>query len=75
MLTPPKKIRGALTLASSVRVGVYIGSSSTSCPSAISAVANALSRIQLPQYMPPAPAVMYVIRMGTKGDYSPGVWG
>src|SRR4029453_10001664 len=35
-----------------------MGSSETSCPRAISSAASALSRRQLPQYMPPAPAVM-----------------
>src|SRR5713101_602996 len=58
MLMPPNSTRSRLTLASSVVVGVYSGRSVTSWPRAISSTASALSREQLPQYMPAAPAVM-----------------
>src|SRR5512134_339309 len=56
---PPKKTWPSLTFASSVRVGVYTGRSRTSWPRSSSSRASALSRRQLPQYMPPAPAVMW----------------
>ena len=49
---------------SAVRVGAYTGSSVKSCPRAISSAASALSRKQLPQYIPAAPAVMERTRMG-----------
>src|SRR5260370_14034620 len=55
---PPNSTVGRLTLGSSVRSGVYSGSNVTSWPRATSSAASALSRRQLPQYMPPAPAVM-----------------
>src|SRR5438552_2376965 len=55
---PPKSTRRRLTFGSSVRVGVYTGTSVTSWPRAISSVASALSRKQLPQYIPAAPAVI-----------------
>ena len=54
---PPKTTWCWLTLRSSVRVGVYTGVSTTSCPRAMSADASALSRRQLPQYICPAPPV------------------
>src|ERR1041384_3492101 len=47
-----------LTFSSSVRVGVSIGTSRTSCPCLSSSAASALSRRQLPQYIPAAPAVI-----------------
>src|SRR6187397_624277 len=56
---PPNNTRPpALTLGSSVRTGVYIGTSDTSCPRAINSAASPLSRKQLPQYIPAAPAVI-----------------
>src|SRR5262245_45133718 len=55
---PPNRTFGRVTLGSSVRSGVYSGISVTSWPLAISSVASALSWRQLPQYIPPAPAVM-----------------
>src|SRR6476646_6674605 len=58
MLMPPKSTRSRLTLGSSGLVGVYRGTSVTSCPRASSSTASALSREQLPQYMPAAPAVI-----------------
>src|SRR5437867_3807831 len=58
MLMPPNRTRLRLTLASSGLVGVYSGSSVTSCPRFNSSTANALSREQLPQYIPAAPAVI-----------------
>src|SRR5438093_6744841 len=58
MLIPPKSTRSRLTLVSSGLVGVYSGTSVTSWPRAISSTASALSREQLPQYIPAAPAVM-----------------
>src|SRR6202043_2340713 len=60
---PPNSTFERLTLGSSVRSGVYSGSSVTSWPRATSSAASALSRRQLPQYMPPAPAVMERIFM------------
>ena len=54
---PPNTTWCWLTLRSSVRVGVYTGVSTTSCPRAMSADASALSRRQLPQYIGPAPPV------------------
>src|SRR6266852_9868583 len=57
MLMPPNSTRSRLTFASSGLVGVYNGRSVTSCPRASSSTASALSREQLPQYMPAAPAV------------------
>src|SRR5579862_604781 len=64
---PPNSTFERLTLGSSVRSGVYSGSSVTSWPRVMSSAASALSRRQLPQYMPPAPAVMERIfmRQGT----------
>ena len=55
---PPKSTSGRLTFSSSVRVGVYTGISVTSCPRVINSAASPLSRKQLPQYIPAAPAVM-----------------
>src|SRR5258708_23358290 len=60
---PPNSTVERLTLGSSVRSGVYSGSNVTSWPRATSSAASALSRRQLPQYMPPAPAVMERIFM------------
>src|SRR6185436_11411352 len=57
MLMPPNSTRSRLTFGSSGLVGVYRGRSVTSCPRAISSTASALSREQLPQYIPAAPAV------------------
>src|SRR3954470_8788598 len=54
---PPKNTCAPLTFLSSVRVGVYTGVSTTSCPLASSSAASALSRRQLPQYIVPAPPV------------------
>ena len=42
---------------------MYTGSNVTSSPRSIMAEAKALSRKQLPQIVPPAPAVMYAIRI------------
>jgi len=53
---PPKNTRRTLTSISSVRSGVYVGTSTTSSPNSISAAASVLSCRQLPQYMPAAPA-------------------
>src|SRR6267378_1832365 len=58
MLMPPNSTRSRLTFASSGLVGVYNGRSVTSWPRASSSTASALSREQLPQYIPAAPAVM-----------------
>jgi hypothetical protein len=58
MLMPPKSTRSRLTLGSSGLVGVYRGTSVTSCPRASNSTASALSREQLPQYIPAAPAVI-----------------
>src|ERR687884_204525 len=55
---PPKKTFSRLTFGSSVSVGVYMGSNTTSWPRAINSAASALSRRQVPQYMLAAPAVM-----------------
>src|SRR5713101_5983981 len=60
---PPNSTVERLTSGSSVRSGVYSGSNVTSWPRATSSAASALSRRQLPQYMPPAPAVMERIFM------------
>src|SRR5688572_8491328 len=72
MLIPPISTFEALTLGSSTSVGVYAGCSVTSCPRAISAVASELSRRQLPQYIPAAPAVMERILRGT--SWFLGAW-
>src|SRR6187431_1599947 len=58
MLMPPNRTVGALTFGSSTSVGVYTGCSVTSWPRASNSAASALSRRQLPQYIPAAPAVM-----------------
>src|SRR5437870_10246490 len=58
MLMPPNSTRLRLTLASSGFVGVYSGRSVTLWPRARSSTASALSREQLPQYIPAAPAVI-----------------
>ena len=55
---PPKKTFSWLTFGSSVSVGVYNGTSVTSCPWRSISVASALSRRQEPQYIPAAPAVI-----------------
>ena len=60
---PPKSTSGRLTFFSSVRVGVYTGMSVTSCPRAINSTASPLSRKQLPQYIPAAPAVIDRMRI------------
>src|SRR6202790_1315557 len=60
---PPNSTVERLTFGSSVRSGVYSGSNVTSWPRATSSAARAVSRRQLPQYMPPAPAVMERIFM------------
>src|SRR5688500_15420465 len=60
---PPNSTRCSLTFGSSVRVGVYTGTRCTSCPCASSSAASALSRKQLPQYIPAAPAVIERIFM------------
>ncbi len=69
MLMPPKKMRPDETFSSSVNVGVYSGTSVTSCPMRISSRARLLSRMQLPQYMLAAPAVICRIRMR-----QPAIW-
>src|SRR5438105_9921062 len=65
MLMPPNSTRSRLTFASSGLVGVYSGRSVTSWPRASSSTASALSREQLPQYIPAAPAVIERIRITT----------
>src|SRR5262245_25803423 len=58
MLIPPNSTRSSLTFVSSGLVGVYIGINVTSWPRASSSTASALSRAQLPQYIPAEPAVI-----------------
>src|SRR5260221_11545972 len=50
-----------------------MGRSDTSWPRAISCAARALSRRQLPQYMPPAPAVIWRIRTRYLGRPRPSL--
>src|SRR5262245_34001666 len=60
---PPKRTRCWLTSSSSVRIGVYVGTRRTSRPSFVRAATSVLSRMQEPQNMPAAPAVMYATFM------------
>src|SRR3954454_16119164 len=68
---PPKNTCAPLTFLSSVRVGVYTGVSTTSCPLASSSAASALSRRQVPQYIVPAPPVNDRIRIDYPRGASP----
>src|SRR3954471_20533852 len=68
---PPKNTCAPLTLRSSVRVGVYTGVSTTSCPFASSSAASALSRRRVPQYIVPAPPVNDRIRIDSPRGASP----
>src|SRR5262245_12653026 len=63
MLIPPKNTFFCEASGSSTLIGMYAGMSSASWPRLRSAVTSVLSRMQLPQYMPAAPAVMNAMRM------------
>ena len=60
-LIPPKKVGVAPTVgASSSVIGKYRGTITVSWPCRRSSATKALSRKQLPQYMPPAPGVIWI---------------
>src|SRR5438477_1470997 len=69
-LMPPQNTFCSLTFVSSVSVGVYIGRRVMSWPWLLISAASALSRIQLPQYIGPAPAVNAMIFIGCLHQYS-----